>query len=124
VIEPRLDRLLDERTGRSPDALALADGGRRVTYGELSDLERRIATALHDAGLAGERVAFLLPNGVELVACYLGCWRAGVTAVPFEYVDAPPEIAYGLGDSAARWLIVQEDKLADLVKIDLAKTSF
>lgn len=120
---PRLDRLLDEQARRTPDALALAGGGRRVTYAELSDLERRIATALHDAGLAGERVAFLLPNGVELVACYLGCWRAGVTAVPFEYVDAPPEIAYGLGDSSARWLIVQDDKLADLAKIDLARTS-
>ncbi len=122
-VEPRFDRLLDGHARRTPGALALACGGRRVTYAELSELERRISTALHDAGLAGERVAFLLPNGVELVACYLACWRAGVTAVPFEYVDAPPEIAYGLGDSAARWLIVQDDKLDDLAKIDLGATS-
>ena len=122
MIAPRLDRLLDEPLARDPGRLALACGERCVSYGELSDLERRIATALCDAGLAGDRVAFLLPNSIELVACYLGCWRAGVTAVPFEYVDAPPEIAYGLGDSEARWLVVHEEKLPDLAHVDLART--
>ena len=122
-VAPRLDRLLDEPLARDPAKLALACGERRVSYAELSDLERRIATALHDAGLTGERVAFLLPNSIELVACYLGCWRAGVTAVPFEYVDAPPEIAYGLRDSEARWLIVHEEKLPDLARIGLEHTT-
>lgn len=122
-VAPRLDRLLDEPLARDPAKLALACGERRMSYAELSDLERRIATALHDAGLADGRVAFLLPNSIELVACYLGCWRAGVTAVPFEYVDAPPEIAYGLRDSEARWLIVHEEKLADLAHIDLEHTT-
>ena len=122
MVTPRLDRLLDEPLARAPAKLAVTCGERRVSYAELSDLERRIATALCDAGLAGERVAFLLPNSIELVACYLGCWRAGVTAVPFEYVDAPPEIACGLGDSEARWLIVHEEKLADLAHVDLAHT--
>lgn len=120
---PRLDRLLDAPLAGAPGKLALACAERRVSYAELSDLERRVATSLADAGLAGERVAFLLPNGIELLACYLGCWRAGVTAVPFEYVDAPPEIGYGLADSAARWLVVHAEKLADLAAVDLGKTS-
>ncbi len=119
----RLARLLDATLARTPDAPALVAGAERVTYAALDDLAGRIAAALADAGLAGERVATLLPNGIELVACYLGCWRAGVTMVPFEYVDAPPEIAYGLADSEARWLIVNADKLADLAKIDLERTS-
>lgn len=122
-VVPRLDRLLDESLARDPSKLAVACGERRVSYAELSDLERRVATALHGAGLAGERVAFLLPNSIELVAGYLGCWRAGVTAVPFEYVDAPPEVAYGLRDSEARWLIVHEEKLADLARVDLERTT-
>ena len=123
MIAPRLDRLLDEPLARGAGAMAVACGERHATYAELSEIERRVAVLLADAGLAGERVAFLLPNSVELLACYLGCWRAGVTAVPFEYVDAPPEIAYGLADSAARWLIVHEEKLADLARVDLAATS-
>lgn len=123
MIAPRLDHLPDEPLARRPDGLAVACGERRLTYAELSAYERRVATVLADAGLAGERVAFLLPNSIELIACYLGCWRAGVTAVPFEYVDAPPEIAYGLADSTARWLIVHEEKLGDLARVDLGETS-
>ena len=120
---PRLDQLLDEPLARDPDKLALVCDQRRLSFADLSDLERRLAAAFAAGGLAGERLALLLPNGIELVACYLGCWRAGVTAVPFEYVDAPPEIATGLADSGARWLIVHEEKLGDLAAIDLTRTS-
>ena len=114
-VVPRLDRLLDESLARDPDRLALACGGRRVSFAQLSDLARRIASALYDAGLAGERVAIVAAErhrAGRLLPRLLA--RPGVTAVPFEYVDAPPEIRYGLADCAARWLIVHEDKLADL----------
>jgi len=115
--------LLDAGLARDPGALAVASGDRRLSYAELDDLAGRVATALADAGLAGERLATLLPNGPELVACYLGAWRAGATLVPFEYVDAPPEIAYGLSDSGARWLVVHAEKLGDLARVDLDTTS-
>jgi long-chain acyl-CoA synthetase len=108
---------------RHPAKVAIASGGRELTYRELADGAARIATALAGAGLAGERVASLLPNGIELVQWYLGCWAAGAVAVPFEYVDAPPEVRTGLLDSGARWLVVHEDKLAELDRIDLAGTS-
>ena len=82
-----------------------------------------MAAALVDAGLAGERVATLLPNGPELIVCYLACWAAGVVMVPFEYVDAPPEIGYALTDCGARWLIVHEEKLDDLASVGLGDTA-
>lgn len=116
---PRLSQLLAPALASRPEAVAIEADGRRVTYRELEALAGRLATALADAGLAGERVATLLPNSVELVAGYLACWKAGAIAVPFEYVDAPPEVAYGLADSGARWLLVHEEKLGDLAKVDL-----
>src|SRR4029453_10420280 len=79
----------------------------------------RLAGTLTAAGLAGDRIATLLPNGPELIVCYLGCWAAGGTMGPFEAVDAPPEIPCGLRDSRARWLIVHEEKLDDVAKVDL-----
>ncbi|MEW6269940.1 MAG: class I adenylate-forming enzyme family protein [Thermodesulfobacteriota bacterium] len=118
---PSLARLLDEPRARHPAKLAVACGDRQVSYAELDDLAQCLATALADAGLAGERLATLLPNGIELVVCYLACWRAGVTMVPFEYVDAPPEISYGLADSGARWLVVHREKLAELERVDAAR---
>src|SRR5262249_82985 len=50
-------------------------------------------------------------------------WTAGVVMVPFEYVDAPPEIRYGLADCGARWLIVHEEKLDHLANVGLAGTA-
>jgi long-chain acyl-CoA synthetase len=119
----RLTALLDDACAHRPGALAVASGGTRFSYRELRDRATRLATAFADAGLAGERVATLLPNGPEVISCYLGCWGAGAIAVPFEYVDAPPEIRYGLADSGARWLVVQDDKLAELAAIDLTQTA-
>jgi len=118
-----LSRLLDEACRRRPDSLAVAAHDTRLTYAALRDLAARLAATFADAGLAGERVATLLPNGPQLLGCYLGCFGAGAIAVPFEYVDAPPEIRYGLADSGARWLVVQDDKLADLAAVDLTQTS-
>jgi long-chain acyl-CoA synthetase len=118
-----LSGLLDASRARHPEKIAVTCGARQLTYAELDDAAQRLASALVDAGLTGDRVATLLPNGPELLLCYLACWRAGVTMVPFEYVDAPPEIAYGLADSGARWLIVHEEKRADLARVDLASTA-
>lgn len=119
----RLDDLLADACARHPDKVALVAGERRLTFSELRDEARRLAASLTDAGMAGERVATLLPNGPELIIAYLGCWAAGAIAVPFEYVDAPPEIRYGLADSGARWLIVHDEKLADLAAVDLRQTA-
>jgi acyl-CoA synthetase (AMP-forming)/AMP-acid ligase II len=118
----RLATLLDDACAQRPHALAVAAGEARLSYRDLRVLGARLATAFADAGLAGERVATLLPNGPELLGCYLGCWGARAIAVPFEYVDAPPEIRYGLANSGARWLVVQDDKLADLDAVDLTRT--
>src|SRR5262245_23320712 len=119
----RLARLLDDSCARHPDKLAVVSADQRVSFRELDHLAGRLATSLADAGLAGERVATLLPNSPELLACYLACWRAAAIAVPFEYVDAPPEIRYGLADCGAKWLIVHAEKLATLAAVELAQTA-
>lgn len=75
----------DRTAVADPPNRAEIDGGspRRLTYRELSDEADRIATALLDAGLKKDDViAVQLPNVVELVAVYLGAWRAGLIVTP------------------------------------------
>ncbi|MDP1628056.1 class I adenylate-forming enzyme family protein [Parvibaculum sp.] len=56
---------------------------RRLAYRDLSAEADRIATAFLDAGLKKDDVvAVQLPNVVELVAVYLGAWRAGLIVTP------------------------------------------
>ena len=75
--------LLCEHADRRPDAFAVRDGGRRLTWQELLAMVDTIAADLHQAGLKrGERVSIWLPNRVELVAILLACSRQGYVCNP------------------------------------------
>src|SRR5579862_3565508 len=56
--------------------------GESLTFAELDERARVIAHALHERGLAGERVILAYPSCVEFVAALFGCFYAGVTAIP------------------------------------------
>jgi long-chain acyl-CoA synthetase len=118
-----LPHLLNEACKRHPKKVAVIDGEMKIDFLSLQAMADHLASAFVNAHLQGSRVATLLPNCLELIVCYLACWQAGVTMVPFEYVDAPPEIAAGIADSEPKWLIVHQDKLGDLAKMDLKNTS-
>src|SRR3990170_1827202 len=75
--------LLRDAASRSPDAVALIEPARSVTYAELDRLTNRFASLFAREGiLRGDRVVLALDNGIELVAGYLGAMRAGAVAVP------------------------------------------
>lgn len=118
-----LSHLLHEACKRHPKKLAIIDGERKIDFVTLQDMVDHLASAFINARLQGSRVATLLPNCLELIVCYLACWQAGVTMVPFEYVDAPPEIATGIADSEPTWFIVHQDKLGNLAQMDLQNTT-
>src|ERR1043166_9742644 len=70
--------LLAQHAGRRPDAFALRDSRRRLTWAELLAMVDAVAADLDAAGLKrGERVAVWLPNRVEAVAVFLACSRQG-----------------------------------------------
>ena len=81
-MRPLALRLLDTAAS-TPDAVAIIDGTRSVTYGELAAHARRFADVLRSRGLGrGERVALVLSNGVDAAAAWYGCWLAGCIVVP------------------------------------------
>lgn len=79
-------------------------GGPRLTYRQLWDSAARVAGGLHAAGVRrGDRVANLLPAGVDWVVAFLATQLAGAVAVPVNTRFAPPEIDYVLSDSGATY---------------------
>ncbi|WP_197529046.1 aminotransferase class I/II-fold pyridoxal phosphate-dependent enzyme [Aeoliella mucimassa] len=54
----------------------------RITYAELDQRARAIASRLQRAGLSGGRALMLYPSGLDFIAAFFGCLYAGVTAVP------------------------------------------
>ncbi|WP_328491695.1 non-ribosomal peptide synthase/polyketide synthase [Streptomyces sp. NBC_00414] len=83
--------LFAEQARRTPDAPALDDGDRRVTYRELADWSDRVAARLLADGLAAEDgVALLMDRGAELVVAQLAVLKAGGAYVPVD-ARAPEE---------------------------------
>ncbi|MFB9323485.1 fatty acyl-AMP ligase [Cryptosporangium minutisporangium] len=91
--------------GRTPDEPALTfldylsnpDGvARTLTWAQLDRRVTAVAAALQGTVRRGERVALLVPQGLEYVVGFLGALRAGVIAVPLFTPDLP-----GHGDRLA-----------------------
>ncbi|SDG59731.1 amino acid adenylation domain-containing protein [Lentzea fradiae] len=81
----RLDALVGAQAARTPDAVAIVHGDRRLTYGRLDETASRVANALLAAGLRpGGRVCVLVPKSPEMVVYLLGVLRAGGVCVPLD----------------------------------------
>jgi acyl-CoA synthetase len=75
--------LLQRHTRQRPDAYALRDATRRLTWIELLTAVDAVAADLDHAGLKrGERVAVWSPNRVEAVIVFLACSRNGYVCNP------------------------------------------
>jgi acyl-CoA synthetase (AMP-forming)/AMP-acid ligase II len=65
------------------DRIALVDGGHSLTYAELHDRVAAVSQALRKlAILPGDRVALVLENSWQYVACHLGVLVSGGVVVP------------------------------------------
>src|SRR5690349_14557520 len=73
---------------RTPDAVAVRDGVRQVTYAELDDWSSRLAARLVATGVAvGEPVGILGERCLEAPAAMLAIGKAGAVYVPLDHTD-------------------------------------
>jgi amino acid adenylation domain-containing protein len=87
---PRLDvttasiaELVAERAAAAPDAVAVEDGDRSLTYRELEQASAGVAAALRERGVEDEEViGVCLPRSWRAVCAFLGVIRAGAAYVP------------------------------------------
>jgi amino acid adenylation domain-containing protein len=92
--------------GRDPGALAVAGGGRRLSYAEMDRLSGRIANRLLALGVGADMpVAVLLERSPELIAAWLGVLRSGAAYLPLDPEYPPARLEYLLADSGAPVLI-------------------
>ncbi|HET7233234.1 MAG TPA: amino acid adenylation domain-containing protein [Longimicrobium sp.] len=101
--------LFEAQAGRTPHAVALIDGERRVTYGELNERANRIAHHLIALGAGPEvRVGIGLERGAGMVAAMLGVLKAGGAYVPLDPAYPADRLAFTLEDASVAVLVTQE----------------
>ncbi|GAA3814321.1 hypothetical protein GCM10022226_39030 [Sphaerisporangium flaviroseum] len=107
-----LPELFRAQAARTPDALALVFGDRRLTYAELDIQVERAARALAGMGAGPERtVAVALPRSVDLVVALLAVHRTGAAYLPLDPGYPPERVAFMLQD--ARPVCVLREGLPD-----------
>jgi amino acid adenylation domain-containing protein len=73
--------------------IALVAEAERISYEVLNSRANAVALQLRGAGLhEGDRVALLLPRGIDFVTCALGVMKAGATYVPLDPTHPPERI--------------------------------
>ncbi|MDT9594361.1 fatty acyl-CoA synthetase [Nocardioides zeae] len=113
-----VDGVLRRSAARTPDRTALvfgADDPRTWTYAQLDRAVTHAARGLRERGLdRGDRVAAYGTNSDAYLVGYLACARAGLVHVPVNYALKGEELAYLLGQSGARAVLVDPALRADL----------
>ena len=95
-----LGEQLAAQARRGPGRWAIHCGDQSLTYGELDERATRLAHVLRSRGVgAGDRVAILMFNRVELVEALFACCRLGAIGVPLNFRLVREEIAHILADA-------------------------
>ncbi|MGH9185759.1 MAG: AMP-binding protein, partial [Acidimicrobiales bacterium] len=101
-----LTDLLREAAQSHPDGLAVGDGSREVTYGELDDWSDCLARLLVSHGVRrGDRVGLCVPKSADAVAAIYGALKAGAAYVPIDVNAPPPRAAAIARDCELRCLL-------------------
>jgi long-chain acyl-CoA synthetase len=104
-----------------PGEVALLSNRRALTWSELEEASDRLAAGYLRIGLrAGDRVASLMPNRVDLVVNYLACFKAELIATPLNYRYTAREIDHALSVSGARALLAHVERAADVAESEFA----
>ena len=82
--------VLTQRAAAQPDALAYAHDGEHITYAQLFEDAGALASGLMQAGVrVGDRVALLMPAGLDWMRAFWAIQRAGAVSCAFNpYVPA------------------------------------
>ncbi len=102
-----LHELIDDSAAQRQDRPALRHRGVEITYGELTERSRRLASALARLGVVrGARVVTYLQNRTAMVEIALACSRLGAIFVPANAALRARQLAHVLRDCSPHLLVL------------------
>jgi len=105
----------------NPDAIAVVDGERRLSYGDLESRANAVARELQTKGVGpGAIVAVLLPRCAEMVVAVLGVLKAGGAYLPVDPAYPRDRQTLMLEETRARAIVTRSDLVPALPPTDAA----
>jgi amino acid adenylation domain-containing protein/non-ribosomal peptide synthase protein (TIGR01720 family) len=110
---PTLPALFEARAVRRPDAPALTDGERTLTYRQVNERANRLARVLVARGAGPDRlVALALPRGADLVTAVLAVLKSGAGYVPLDPATPPERVRHVLDEADPPLAVATADTAA------------
>ncbi|HEM6754031.1 TPA: acyl--CoA ligase [Legionella pneumophila] len=122
MAKKRIERLIFSEVECNMKKYSMVIADKPIPYEKLFDTVHCIATHFQNKALSGSRIAFMLPNSLEIIAIYLACFQSGCIAMPINRRYAPPELEKVLRDAQPIDLIIEASKLFLLEKINWSAT--
>lgn len=117
-----LHRMLEDTALRAPEHVAIREGDRETSYGELSRTSAAIAATLRALGVKrGDRVGLHASKSSRMLASVFGVLRAGAAYVPLDPAAPPGRVGYAIADAEIRVLVASRARLAALAAAGEAK---
>jgi amino acid adenylation domain-containing protein len=100
-----LHELVAASAQRDAGAVAVVDGDRSITYGQLDERSSRLSGLLAAAGVRrGDRVGVLADKSIESLVAIYGAMKAGAAYVPLDPGAPPARTGFIAGDCGIRVL--------------------
>ena len=128
---PTAQALFEAQVRERPQATAVEFEGASLTYAQLDTAANRLAHLLLASGVrAEERVAVLLPRGLDFVVAMLACFKAGAAYLPFDPSYPEARLRFMARDAGARVALTHaslrpllgEDFSGEVLCLDEART--
>ncbi|MFB7455034.1 amino acid adenylation domain-containing protein [Streptomyces sp. NPDC056188] len=105
--------LLERTAAEHPDAVAVCDGPRTMTYREVHEAANRLSRELIGRGAGPERVVALgMPRSAELIVALLAVLKSGAAYLPVDPGHPVERVTLLLSDAAPVLLLSTEGVLA------------
>ncbi|GAB3959824.1 hypothetical protein GCM10027614_80160 [Micromonospora vulcania] len=119
VAELTLPAAFAARVAESPDAIAVVDGDRAISYAELADRARRLARRLAAQGVRPEDVvAVATPRSLETIVAVLSVLELGAAFLPLDLEHPSDRLAFMLTDSRTRHVLTTTAVAGKLPEVD------
>jgi long-chain acyl-CoA synthetase len=112
-----LRHLLEQRAEETPERTYLLDpdSQQELSFAGIKDRAVALSALLVRHGLGpGDRVALLMPNGLEAASLFLAVMAAGCVVSPLSLLAQPQQLAYMLDHSDCRLVFVAPEHLKPL----------
>ncbi|HEX5834643.1 MAG TPA: amino acid adenylation domain-containing protein, partial [Pyrinomonadaceae bacterium] len=116
--------LFEQQVKRTPEAVALVPGSRRVSYQELNERANRLAHYLRARGVGAETLCgVFMERGVEMIVALLAVMKAGGAYVPLDRMYPSERVRFILEETNAP-VVLTQTSLAAALPMSAALTIF